>query len=46
MTQQLKNLPAMQATQSMVQSLGRKISLEDEMATHFSTLAISTPPLP
>ena len=44
MAQQLKNLPAMQETQSMVKSLGRESSLEEEMATHPSTLAISTYP--
>ena len=44
MAQQLKNLPVMQATQAMVQSLGREASLEEEMATHSSTLAISTYP--
>ena len=44
MAQQLKNLPAMQATQAMVQSLGRKASLEEEMVTHSSILAISTYP--
>ena len=45
MAQQLKNLPVMQATQAMmVQSLGREASLEEEMATHCSILAISTHP--
>ena len=44
MAQQLKNLPAMQETQSMVKSLGQESSLEEEMATHPSTLAISTYP--
>ena len=44
MAQQLKNLPAMQAAQAMVQSLGRKASLEEEMVTHSSILAISTYP--
>ena len=44
MAQQLKNLPAMQETQSMVKSLGQESSLEEEMATHSSILAISTYP--
>ena len=44
MAQKLKNLPAMQATQAMVQSLGREASLKEQMATHTSTLAISTYP--
>ena len=44
MAQQLKNLPTMQETQVMVQSLGQEASLEEEMATHSSTLAISTYP--
>ena len=34
----------MQETQEMVQSLGRGASLEEEMATHSSTLAVSTYP--
>ena len=44
MAQQLKNLPTMQETQVMVQSLGQEASLEEEMATHSSALAISTYP--
>ena len=44
MAQQLRNLPAMQETQEMVQSLGREASLEEEIATHSSALAISTYP--
>ena len=44
MAQQLKNLPAMQETQKMVQSLGQEASLGEEMATHFTILAISTYP--
>ena len=44
MAQQLKNLPAMQETQDMVQSLGREAPLEEEMATHSSIFAISTYP--
>ena len=36
LAQMIKNLPAMQETQ--VQSLGRKDSLEKEMATHSSIL--------
>ena len=44
MAQQLKNLPAMQATQAMAQSVGQEPSLEEEMATHSSILAISTYP--
>ena len=44
MAQQLKNLAAMQETQEMVQSLGREASLEEEIATHSSALAISTYP--
>ena len=40
MSQWVKNLPAMQKTQEMlVRSLGREDSLEEEMATHSSTLA-------
>ena len=45
MAQQLKNLPGMQATQAMVQSVGREPSLEEEMATHSSTLGHFHPPL-
>ena len=37
----VKNLPAMQETQ--VQSLGQKDPLEQEMATHSSTLAWEMP---
>ena len=37
MTQMVKNLPTMQ--EMWVQSLGRKESLEKEMATHSSILA-------
>ena len=37
MTQIVKNLPAMQETQ--VPSLGQEDPLEEEMATHSSTLA-------
>ena len=44
MAQQLKDLPARKAAQAMVQALGRKASLEEQMATHSSTLAISTYP--
>ena len=44
MAQQLKNLPAMQETWEMVQSLGREAPPEKAMATHSSTLAISTYP--
>ena len=40
MTQQVKNLPAMQETQEMqVQFLGQEDALEKGMATHFSILA-------
>ena len=42
MAQQLKNLPVMQETQEMVQSLGPEAPLEEEMATHSSILALST----
>ena len=42
MAQQVKNLPAMQETQEMVQSLSREAPLEEEMATRSSILAIST----
>ena len=44
MAQQLKNLPAMQETQEMVQTLVPEVPLEEEMATHSSILAISTWP--
>ena len=37
MSQTVKNLPVMQETQ--VQSLGREVSLEEEMASHSSILA-------
>ena len=37
----MKNLPAMQET--WVQSLGREDPLEEEMATHSSTLAYRIP---
>ena len=40
-TQIAKTLPAMQETQ--VQSLGQKVSLEKEMATHSSILAWRIP---
>ena len=44
MTQQVKNLPAMQEKQEMrVQSLGQEDPLEEEMATHSSVLAWSIP---
>ena len=40
MSQQVKNLPAVQETQeTWVQSLGREDTLEEEMATHSSMLA-------
>ena len=39
--QMVKNLPAMQET--WVQSLGREVPLENEMATHSSTLAWKIP---
>ena len=40
MTQQVKNLPAMQETQAtQVQPLGQKDPLEAEMATHSSVIA-------
>ena len=40
MTQQVKNLPAMQETQeTWVQSLGQEDSLEEEMTTHSSIIA-------
>ena len=41
MAQMVKNLPTMQETQ--VQSLGWEDSLEKEMATHSSTLALKIP---
>ena len=41
MTQWVKRLPAMLETQ--VQSLGREVPLEKEMATHSSTLAWKIP---
>ena len=44
MVQKVKNLPVMQATQAMAQSVGWEPSLEEEMATHSSILAISTYP--
>ena len=44
MTQQVKNLPAMQETEEMqVQSLGHEDPLEEEMATHSSILAWKIP---
>ena len=42
MAQQLRNLPAMQETQETVKFLVQEASLEEEMATHSSALAIST----
>ena len=40
MAQWVKHLPAVQGTQEMqVRSLGREDPLEEEMATHSSTLA-------
>ena len=40
MTQQVRNLSAMQETEEMqVQFLGHEDPLEEEMATHFSILA-------
>ena len=41
MTQQVKNLPAMQEMQ--VRSLGQEDPLEEEMATHFSIVAWEIP---
>ena len=41
MTQMVKNPPVMWETQ--VQSLGREVPLEKEMATHSSTLALGNP---
>ena len=44
MTQQVRNLFAMQETEEMqVQFLGHEDPLEEEMATHFSILAGKTP---
>ena len=44
MTQQVKNLPAMQETQeTQVRSLGQEDSLEEEMTTHSSILAWRIP---
>ena len=44
MSQQVKNLPAMQETQeTQVQSLGGEDPLEEEMATHSSLLAWRIP---
>ena len=44
MTQQVKNLPAMQETQAtQVQPLGQKDPLEAEMATHSTVLAWRIP---
>ena len=44
MAQLVKNLAAMQETQSIwVQSLGRENPLEEEMATHCSSLAGEIP---
>ena len=44
MAQQVKNLPAMQETQEMqVQFLGQEDPLDEEMATHSSTLAWKIP---
>ena len=43
-SQQVKNLPAMQETQeTWVQSLGQEDSLEEEMATHSSILCLENP---
>ena len=44
MAQQLNNLPVIQETQAMVQSLGWGAPPEEEMAASSSTLAISTYP--
>ena len=41
MAQMVKNLPAMQ--ESQVQALGQQDALEEEMATHSSTLARRIP---
>ena len=44
MAQQVKNPPAMQETQEIqVRSLGQEDSLEKEMATHSSILALRIP---
>ena len=44
MAQQIKNPPAIQATQeTRVQSLGQEDPLEEEMATHTSILAWENP---
>ena len=44
MTQQVKNLPAMQETEEMqVQSLGHEDPLEEEMANHSTVLAWRIP---
>ena len=44
MAQQVKNPPAMQETQEIqVRSLGQEYSLEKEMATHSSILALRIP---
>ena len=44
MTQQVKNLPAMQEKQEMrIQSLGQEDPLEEGMATHSSILAQRIP---
>ena len=44
MTQQVKNLPAMQEKQEMrIQSLGQEDPLEEEMATHSSIIAWKIP---
>ena len=44
MSQQIKNLPAMQETQEMrVRSLGQEDPLEEEMATRSSILAWEIP---
>ena len=44
MTQQVKNLPAMQEKQEMwVQSLGQEDPLEEEMATHSIVLTWRIP---
>ena len=44
MSQQIKNLPAMQETQEMrVRSLGQEDPLEKEMATHSGILAWEVP---
>ena len=44
MAQWVKNMPAMQKTQEMwVQALGQDDTLEEEMATHSSILALKIP---